>query len=71
MYDPNDVPDNISGARDDARMEMKPLPTNVPHVPALRFLGYLLTSNSNSRRPPRACRVRPGVPWGSWNTFPQ
>ena len=31
MYDPNDVPDNISGARDDAPMEMKPLPTNVPH----------------------------------------
>ena len=30
MYDPNDVPDNISGARDDAPMEMKPLPTNVP-----------------------------------------
>ena len=31
MYDPNDVPDNISGARDDAPMEMKPLPANVPH----------------------------------------
>ena len=30
MYDPNDVPDNISGARDDAPMEMKPLPANVP-----------------------------------------
>ena len=30
MYDPNDVPDNISGARDDARMEMKPRPTDVP-----------------------------------------
>ena len=24
MYDPNDVPDNISGARDDAPMEMQP-----------------------------------------------
>ena len=33
MYDPNDVPDNISGARDDAPMEMKPLPTNVPQAP--------------------------------------
>ena len=32
MYDPNDVPNNISGARDDALMEMKPLPTNVPHI---------------------------------------
>ena len=30
MYDPNDVPDNTSGVRDDAPMEMKPLPTNVP-----------------------------------------
>ena len=30
MYDPNDVPDNISGARDDAPMEMKPLPANAP-----------------------------------------
>ena len=34
MFDPNDVPDNISGARDDASMEMKPLPTNVPHADA-------------------------------------
>ena len=34
MYDPNDVPDNISGARDDAPMEMKPLDTNVPHCTA-------------------------------------
>ena len=33
MYDPNDVPDNISGARDDAPMEMKqPLPANVPQA---------------------------------------
>ena len=31
MHDPNDVPNGISGVRDDASMEMKPLPTNVPH----------------------------------------
>ena len=31
MHDPNDVPNGISGVQDDASMEMKPLPTNVPH----------------------------------------
>ena len=29
MYDPNDVPDDISGVQDDALTEVKPLPTNV------------------------------------------
>ena len=30
MHDPNDVPNGISGVQDDASMEMKPLPMNVP-----------------------------------------
>ena len=45
MYDPYDVPDNISGARDDAPMEMKPLPANVPqHTWSRCGLSYRLAT---------------------------
>ena len=46
MYDPNDVPDNISGARDDALMEMKPLPTNVPQGRESRAVALALASKA-------------------------
>ena len=37
MHDPNDVPNGIPGVQDDASMEMKPLPTNVPQVRAKMY----------------------------------
>ena len=51
MYDPNDVPDNISGARDDAPMEMKPLPTG----PSLGCPGAF--SRRATRAPEREARI--------------
>ena len=67
MYDPNDVPDSISGARDDAPMEMKPLPANVPHgdheegspAPASRT-SAISASRTLDKADPRRAKLNSG-----------